>query len=107
MAAVTYAYAALGFGGKTDSDAKKRIVITVPEDLEYTTMFDDIWKKYTKEAKLIKVKTTNLGSLNKLTYNITLKNAAQEKAMIDEIRIRNGNLDINCTLQSVYEGGAL
>lgn len=107
MALVTYLYARSGFGAKSQSDAQKRLVITVPEDLEYDTMFEDVFAEYTEEHKLVKVKTTNLGSLNKLTYLVTLKDPHQEKAMIDEMRIRNGNLEINSSLQSLYEGETL
>lgn len=74
--------------------------LTVPEDLEYAGIFDDIFVKYLTQYKMIQVKTTNLGSLNKLTYNITLGKAGCEKQMIDELRCRNGNLEINITSQS-------
>ncbi len=85
----------LGFGEKKNGSLQKTLRITVPEDLEYGNMFDDIFKKYTNSAKLTQVKTTNLGSLNKLSYEILLKEAGQEKQMIDELRCRNGNLEIN------------
>ena len=72
----------------------KTIKITIPEDLGYTGAFDDIFAEYTKNAELIKVKTTNMGSMFRLTYNVTLRDAAKEKQMIDKIRERNGNLEI-------------
>lgn len=72
----------------------KTITITIPEDLNYTNVFDDLMEKYTFSHNIIKVKTTDLGSLFKITYNIKLKNKDLEKEFIDEIRIRNGNLEI-------------
>ncbi|MCK9198199.1 MAG: DUF4956 domain-containing protein [Bacilli bacterium] len=75
---------------------EREIKITIPEDLDYTNVFDDIFQKYTKKYELIKVKTTNLGSMYKLTYNFTFKNNKDEKQFIDDLRCRNGNLDIVC-----------
>ena len=72
----------------------KTIKITIPEDLDYTGAFDDIFVEYTKKSELIKVKTTNMGSMFRLTYNVTLRDATKEKQMIDRIRERNGNLEI-------------
>lgn len=73
---------------------EKTLVVTIPEDLNYTEVFDDILKQYTSSFELVKVKTTNLGSLFKLTYNISVKSDKSEKALIDELRTRNGNLEI-------------
>ena len=87
--------------GEKKGELDKVLHITVPEDLEYEGAFDDIFGKYTKEAKMVQVKTTNLGSLNKLTYNIKMAKPGCEKQMIDELRCRNGNLEINITTQSV------
>ena len=77
----------------------KTIKITIPEDLDYTGAFDDIFAEYTKKSELIKVKTTNMGSMFRLTYNVTLKDANKEKQMIDRIRERNGNLEIMVSKQ--------
>ncbi len=84
-------------GGKKNN-LHKVLHITVPEDLDYTGVFDDLFDEYTSEAKLTGVKTTNLGSLNKLTYAITLKKADSEKNMIDDLRVRNGNLEISVSI---------
>ncbi len=73
---------------------KKTIKITIPEDLDYTGALDDIFAEYTTNNELIQVKTTNMGSMFRLTYNVTLADAAKEKEMIDRIRERNGNLEI-------------
>ena len=77
----------------------KTIKITIPEDLDYTGVFDDIFAEYTKKDELIKVKTTNMGSMFRLTYNVTLRDATKEKEMIDRIRERNGNLEIMVSKQ--------
>lgn len=68
--------------------------ITIPEDLDYIESFDDIFEKYTKKAEEQAVRTINLGTMYQVTYNISLKNPDEEKAMIDAIRVRNGNLPV-------------
>ena len=78
---------------------RKTLRITIPEDLDYTGVFDEIFKKYTRQAVLTTVKTTNMGSLIRLTYDITLKQADCEKEMIDALRCRNGNLEISISAQ--------
>ena len=74
---------------------EKLLRITVPEDLDYAHEFDDVLSRYTENYHLNAVKTTNMGSLFKLTYSVTLKNEASTKRMIDDLRIRNGNLEIS------------
>lgn len=74
---------------------EKLLRITVPEDLDYAHEFDDVLSQYTENYHLNAVKTTNMGSLFKLTYSVTLKNEASTKRMIDDLRIRNGNLEIS------------
>ncbi len=80
---------------------EKTMVITIPEDLDYTKVFDDILDKYTSKSELVNVKTTNMGSLFKLTYHLDLKNPSKEKEFIDELRCRNGNLEIIMTNQEL------
>jgi hypothetical protein len=75
--------------------------ITIPEDLDYTDLFNDIFEKYTKEAKVISVKTTNMGSMFRIKYEIIERNIAEEKAMIDALRERNGNLEISISEQEI------
>ncbi len=74
---------------------QKLLRITIPEDLNYTEVFDDIFKEYTLKYQTVSVKTTNMGSMFKLTYQVTLKDAKREKQFIDELRCRNGNLEIS------------
>ena len=69
--------------------------ITIPEDLDYAGVFDPVLAQYTRRYSLTQVKTTNMGSLFKLTYELTLKDPAQQKSFIDQLRLRNGNLEIS------------
>ena len=71
------------------------------EDLDYTNVFEPILKKYTSAYELTLIKTTNMGSLFRLTYNLTLNNAGKEKEMIDALRCRNGNLEITISNQEI------
>lgn len=68
----------------------------IPESLDYEGLFDDLFDQYTQAAELIRVKTTNMGSLYELTYQVRLKSPAAQKAFLDELRCRNGNLTISC-----------
>lgn len=78
------------------SGQSQELKITIPENIDYTQIFDDIFEKYTKKVLLQKVKTTNMGSMYELKYSIEIKDAKQEKEFIDELRCRNGNLTIVC-----------
>ena len=76
---------------------EKTLKVTVPESLDFEGIFDDILIKYTNKAELEEVKTSGMGSLYKLTYKIAMRQNASVKRMIDEIRQRNGNLEITCS----------
>lgn len=82
----------------------KILKITIPEDLDYTKVFDEVFDKYTSERELIKVKSKNMGSMFALTYEIKLKSELSEKAFIDELRIRNGNLEIMLSRAEMGDG---
>ena len=73
---------------------EKRIRITLPEDLDYSAIFDDIFEKYTTKYEVVRMQTTNLGSMFKVYYDVVMKNVKDEKDMVDEIRQRNGNLEV-------------
>jgi hypothetical protein len=76
-------------------EAEARVLrITTPENLDYDGLFDDVFAKYTQSVELDKVKTSNMGSLYELTYSVRLKSPSVPKEFIDEIRCRNGNLNI-------------
>ena len=86
------------------ASGNRQLKITIPENLNYTDAFNEVFDSYTTNSQLRKVKTTNMGSLFKLTYNITLKNAEEEKALIDALRCRNGNLEISVSKQETIIG---
>lgn len=78
-----------------EPNKKQRVLkIVIPEDLDYEEVFDEIFQKYTSQAKLIRMKTMNMGSLYKLTYDVTMKNGVKEKDFLDEIRVKNCNLKV-------------
>ena len=74
---------------------EKMLLITIPESLEYSGVFDEIFARYLTSAERVGVKTTGMGSMFRLSYRVRLKDPAEEKALIDELRIRNGNLEIS------------
>ena len=85
----------LRFGHGGQGEAEPRVLrITIPENLDYDGLFDDVFTKYTQSAELDKVRTSNMGSLYELTYSIRLKSPSVPKGFIDELRCRNGNLNI-------------
>ena len=97
-------YSRSSFGEEAGGSRRKSLQVTIPEDLEYNEIFDDLFREYTTEAKLTRVKTTNLGSLNKLSYDITLRAPGTEKALIDAIRCRNGNLEVSISSRALAVG---
>lgn len=92
VSAVMIILTATGFGSRK---TEKTLKITIPENLDYEGLFDDLFEKYTLSHELVKVKTSNMGTLYDLEYIITLKGAVP-KSFIDDIRCRNGNLNIVC-----------
>lgn len=92
-------YNRFDFGTKKNAETFKTLTITIPEDLDYTGVFDDIFSEYMRSHDLIRVKSTNMGSMFRLTYNVTLRDVTREKEMIDKIRCRNGNLEISVSKQ--------
>ena len=76
------------------SERSMDLHITIPESLRYTDEFDDLFDKYLKQHHLLQAKTTNMGSLYKLHYRVEMKDTKQSQAFIDELRCRNGNLEI-------------
>ena len=75
---------------------ERTLKITIPENLDYEGVFDDLLARYTKEYTLDKVKTTNMGALFELHYRVVFRNAGIPKAFLDELRCRNGNLPVVC-----------
>lgn len=99
MCALCLLCAQLDFGMKKSAAACKTLNITIPEDLDYTGVFEDILEEYAASWELVRVKTTNMGSMFRLTYDLILRDIGKEKEMIDELRCRNGNLEITVSRQ--------
>lgn len=84
---------------KKSRESRARVLkMTVPEDLNYTEAFEEVFNEYTESCERTSARTTNMGSLYKLTYNIVLKDSQNEKQLIDTLRCRNGNLEISISL---------
>lgn len=73
---------------------EKILKITIPENLDYTEVFDDIFENYTQKVELEQVKTTNMGSMFDLSYRIILNKNVNEKQFLDDLRVKNGNLKV-------------
>ena len=84
----------VGFGAG-DAD-ERELKITIPENLDYDGLFDDLLNKYTCYAELERVKTTSMGTLYELSYKVVLRDQQRSKEFLDELRTRNGNLSIVC-----------
>ena len=74
---------------------EKLLKVTIPESLNYSDVFDDVFRHYLKEHEMVGVKTTGMGSMFRLSYRVVMKNPLEEKELIDELRTRNGNLEIS------------
>ena len=95
------ALTALGLGQK---DGGERLLkITIPEDLDYEGLFDDLFAQYTTSHTLVRVKTSNMGTLYELEYRITLRSESIPKEFLDALRCRNGNLNIVCGRELVKD----
>lgn len=99
LGGISVIYNKTDFGERKNAAKYKTLHVTIPENLDYSGVFDEIFADYAEKWELVNVKTTNMGSLYKLTYQLTMKNTDREKEMIDEIRCRNGNLEINVSKQ--------
>ena len=99
LGGATLVYNKLDLGTSKNRARYKVLRITVPEDLDYTGIFDELFREYTTSWELVNVKTTNMGSLFRLTYDIRLADPAREKEFIDKLRCRNGNLEISISTQ--------
>lgn len=98
MSAYVLGLGAARFG--EESEKHRHLKITVPENTDYENLFADLLEKYTVSHELSKVRTTNMGTLFELQYRVVLKDPRQIREMIDEIRCRNGNLNIVCSREA-------
>lgn len=94
IGAAMLALQSVRFGEPNQSE--RDLKITIPENLDYEGIFDDLFSLYTNGAELIRVRTTNMGSLYELTYRVQLKGTVIKKEFLDQLRCRNGNLNITC-----------
>lgn len=101
--AINLLYAKIGLGARKNAEKYKTVRITIPESLDYSEIFEDIFKKYTSFCELSRVKSTDMGSMFRLTYDVVLREPAKEKEFIDKIRERNGNLEITVSKQETVE----
>ena len=101
ISVVIMALTALNFGkGKAE---ERTLKITIPENLDYEGLFDDVFAEYTRSNSLVKVKTSNMGTLYELEYRIVLNGDNVPKDFLDALRCRNGNLNITCGRESTKE----
>ncbi len=99
LGGLSLAYNLLGLKVRDRTDKYKIIRITIPEDLDYSDVFEPLLQEYTVEKELVKVKTVNMGSMFRLTYEVVFKKGANEKELMDKLRERNGNLEITVSKQ--------
>lgn len=105
LGGVMFCYQKWNIVSGKDKKKEKTLRVILPENLDYTEVFQDIFEEYTESVEEVCVKTTNMGSLFHITYYVTLKKVAMEKQFLDAIRCRNGNLEVNLSRQEnqVYE----
>ncbi len=95
LAAIYFVIAALPIFEHRGLSAEKLLKVTIPEALEYNGAFDEIFDRYLRSVESVGVKTTGMGSMFRLSYRITMKTPSDEKALIDALRTKNGNLEIS------------
>lgn len=99
MSVMNVIYNRLDFGERKNGQRYRTLSIMIPESLDYGGVFDEVLRHYTTDYTLTRVKTTNMGSLFRLTYDLTLREDVSEKELIDQLRCRNGNLEIMLSCQ--------
>lgn len=103
MCVVVLVYQAIAIGPLGET-ADRDLRITVPEDLDFSDLFEDVLERHTSYHELVTVKTTNMGSLYRLVYHVGLKDVTRQRALIDELRCRNGNLEVAISHQDSGNG---
>lgn len=109
LAAVLFAIVALTLllltklGFSKESQEERILKVTIPENLDYDGLLDDLLDSYTKSWSLERVKITNMGTLYELQYRVALSGGVMPKELFDEIRCRNGNLGIVCGRENQME----
>ena len=85
---------AVDFGGRKQNGAERIVKIVIPEDVDYGTEIEPVIGDYTVSHELVSVRSANMGSMYKLKYRVIMKDLAQQKELIDKVRVRNGNLEV-------------
>ena len=85
-------YLSVGFG--LHGSNVKELTVVIPENLDYSDIFDDLFAEFTESHELVRTRTTNMGSMFKLKYEVVMKKDRNEKKFMDELRVRNGNLEV-------------
>ena len=101
MSVMNVVFHRLDFGEKKNGQRYRTLSITIPENLDYSGVFNEVLCHYTTDYTLTRVKTTNMGSMSRLSYDLTLREDANEKELIDQLRCRNGNLEIMLSMQEI------
>ena len=104
LGAVSALYNGLDLGSGKRGEKYKTLHISIPEDLDYTEVFTPILARHASKWEMTQVKTTNMGSLFRLSYDLVMKSEGKEKEMIDKLRCRNGNLEITVSHQETVAG---
>ena len=99
MSVMNVLYNRLDLGEKKNGLRYRTLTIMIPESLDYSGVFDEVLLHYTTDYTLTRVKTTNMGSMFRLSYDLTLREGISEKELIDQLRCRNGNLEIMLAMQ--------
>lgn len=88
-----YLLLALSPLGRSDGSAKV-LNVSVPESVDYTGMFDEVLARHTNGHELVSVKTGAMGTVYKLSYSIRSMGAEEDKALMDDVRCLNGNMEV-------------
>lgn len=103
VAIANIAFVLSPLGNQMGDRVERALTVTIPEDIDYTNLFDDLFERFTAKHELVNTRTTNMGSLYKLEYLVTLKDARAEKTLLDAIRTRNGNLTVQCGRPTMFQ----
>ena len=91
---IFFTLTAIDFGGRKQKNEERIVKIVIPEDVDYGTEIEPVLDDYTISHELVSVRSANMGSMYKLKYKVTMKDLAQQKELIDKVRVRNGNLEV-------------
>ena len=103
LVTAAYALALSRFRFGEQAGIQRMLKVTVPENADYEALFDDLFEQYTRRHELVRVRTSNMGTLFELSYAVELKDLRHTKEFIDAIRCRNGNLNISCGVEENRE----